>query len=739
MKTLTNSIKLCLLLLFFFNASEVYATHVAGGTMTYRCLGNSTYEISMTFRRDCINGDDIAPFDDPATFGIYDGNGILATTVGQVGRFQVPLTTNDTLIETLTTECNVISGDVCIQTTVYIDTLILPTIPEGYIIAYQRCCRNMTLQNVMTPLETGATYWVRITEFALQECNSSPTWRASPPIFICAEDTLDFMHDAMDIDGDSLVYEICTPSQGLTRDDNIWFIPPNTIEILPVVLNPGFSEANLFGGGDPLTIDPNTGQMFAVPAPVISQFLVGVCVKEFRNGQLLSEVRRDYEINIRICGRSPVVEIEPDAFQKCNSLEIDFTNNTTSNFLAFEELEFTWIFDFPDTTLISNEVNPLFTFPESGLYTVALIADDGACQDTAFVEIGVATEDDPSLSFDLEAVNCNPITTLFLNANHSFTDSIPDDDYNWTITLANGDIVNLSGRDIEYDIGDDQEIIVALDVTGPSGCTNNLTETMNITTEINPRIDFDLVSFNCNSTTTIDLFSTVTSTETIDDSNIVWTISANGLESTVTGPNPTFDIDVDQNIEVSLTVTTPQGCITTVDKTFDIMTEADPEASFDFTALNCQGTTVLFLNGTATSITQTIDPNTFNWVVNANGQDVPLTGANTSVDIGTDQVVNVILNASTIEGCTTTISNSIQVVTVPFEPIFNNVTVCPGETAVVYTNTDPNINWDGTNENNEILSDGVYFYVCRVFERRVSGVVESQELLEGFIELRKGR
>jgi len=58
---------------------------------------------------------------------------------------------------------------------------------------------------------------------------------------------------------------------------------------------------------------------------------------------------------------------------------------------------------------------------------------------------------------------------------------------------------------------------------------------------------------------------------------------------------------------------------------------------------------------------------------------------------------------------------------------------------LVHENTDPNINWDGTNENDEVLSDGVYFYVCRVFERRVSGVVQSSDVLEGFIELRKGR
>jgi len=373
MKTLKISIKLSLALLFLLNSVSVYATHVAGGTMTYRCLGDNRYEISMEFRRDCINGDDIAPFDDPATFGVYNGNGQLAMNVGQLGRFQVPLTTNDTLFETLTTECNVISGDVCIQTTLYRDTIILPITDDGFMI-------------------TGK---------ALEECNSSPAWRDWPDIYICAEDTLSFLHNAFDADGDSLVYEICLPSQGLSKDNNIWSIPPNVIDIPPVVLNPGYSVNNLFGGGDPLTIDPVTGQMYAVPEPIISQFLVGVCVKEYRDGELLSEVRRDFEFNVRICGRSPVVQIEPDAFQQCNSLEMSFANGTTSNFLPFDSLDFTWIFDYPIGNLTSNDVDPTFTFPTSGLYTVALVADDGACQDTAFVEIGVATEDDPALSFEI--------------------------------------------------------------------------------------------------------------------------------------------------------------------------------------------------------------------------------------------------------------------------------------------------------------------------------------------------
>jgi len=178
------------------------------------------------------------------------------------------------------------------------------------------------------------------------------------------------------------------------------------ISIQDVVWAPGFNLSDLFGGGDPLTIDPNTGQMYAVPLPLVSQFLVGVCVKEYRDGELLSEVRRDFEFNVRICGRAPIAEAAPDAFLNCNSLDVQFSNNSISNFLPFDSLEFTWLFDYPDTTLISNDVNPIFTYPQSGQYDVALAVTDGTCVDTTFFTIGVATEDDPSLGFNARFKLC---------------------------------------------------------------------------------------------------------------------------------------------------------------------------------------------------------------------------------------------------------------------------------------------------------------------------------------------
>jgi len=54
---------------------------------------------------------------------------------------------------------------------------------------------------------------------------------------------------------------------------------------------------------------------------------------------------------------------------------------------------------------------------------------------------------------------------------------------------------------------------------------------------------------------------------------------------------------------------------------------------------------------------------------------------------------------------------------------------------LVYTTTDPALGWDGKNLKGNDVAQGVYYYTCRVFENRVSGVTENPEILNGFIEL----
>ena len=332
MRRLIVSIQLVAAVLL--SSISVYGTHVAGGSMSYRCLGNDRYEVKLEFRRDCFNGAENAQFDSLAHIFIYNRNQLVSTIDGD-GIIQIPFMRDDTLNEILTSECNVIGGDVCVQTTTYMDTIILPPIEDGYIIAYQRCCRNRTLNNILDPLSTGGTYWVKITEAALQQCNTSPWFARWPDVFICVDDTLRFDHSAVDADGDSLFYYMCAPSSGATEEfpqpTNDFTNPQNPGPPFETVqyVN-GFSENNMMGGS-PISIDERTGQLLAVPNQV-GQFLIGVCVREFRDGVLLSEVRRDFEYNVRICGRDPIAMIEPGFLTQCDNLEVQFVNNSFSQF-----------------------------------------------------------------------------------------------------------------------------------------------------------------------------------------------------------------------------------------------------------------------------------------------------------------------------------------------------------------------------------------------------------------------
>lgn len=56
---------------------------------------------------------------------------------------------------------------------------------------------------------------------------------------------------------------------------------------------------------------------------------------------------------------------------------------------------------------------------------------------------------------------------------------------------------------------------------------------------------------------------------------------------------------------------------------------------------------------------------------------------------------------------------------------------------LVYETTDPDINWDGRNyRNNNMVTTGVYFYICDVYERRLTGLEVRH--LQGFIHVFTG-
>jgi gliding motility-associated-like protein len=57
---------------------------------------------------------------------------------------------------------------------------------------------------------------------------------------------------------------------------------------------------------------------------------------------------------------------------------------------------------------------------------------------------------------------------------------------------------------------------------------------------------------------------------------------------------------------------------------------------------------------------------------------------------------------------------------------------------LVFSTTDPQLNWTGKDSAGNDLSEGTYLYTCNVFEKRVTGAVLRPDILSGYIELIRG-
>jgi len=371
MKTIRSTL---ILLCFFVSWQKSYATHIVGGEVTYTCLGNNTYEITLTVYRDCFNGQ--PNFDNPAIVGIYKSG---SDTLFQKLLLPYDNTTNDTLPIILNNPCLVVPPGVCVHKATYRRTVTLPYRPEGYTVVYQRCCRNRLIRNIPNPLNTGISFTTEISGKALLECNSSATFNNWPPVAICVHEPIDFDHSASDADGDSLRYRLCTPLNG---PDSLRSVPnppaaPPYQELTWV--DPPFNLLNIMGG-DPLTIDPLTGFMTGVPN-TIGNFVVGVCVDEFRNDTLISTTRRDFQYNVADCGLPTAAFFIPEVV--CDTLTVQFQNQSQNS------LFFRWYFDWPDDlSQTSVAYSPIHTYPSTGFYDVALIAaPNTVCSDTFIFQI----------------------------------------------------------------------------------------------------------------------------------------------------------------------------------------------------------------------------------------------------------------------------------------------------------------------------------------------------------------
>jgi gliding motility-associated-like protein len=637
---------LCLVLFLFTQKSEIKAAHLTGGDMSYSCVGqavngNPIFQFTLFIYRDNLSQG--ANFDSPAYLTIInlDNNARTDTSAALFNSNIEDVPLNDL------GPCARNVPAVSISKARYVVTLELAPNQNGYLLVHQRCCRPNNVTNLNNPGSQGSTYFVRVTPEALNSCNSSPSFVENPPILICANANFTYKFDGFETDGDSLVYRLCQPllggSSSAPRPRTMARPPYNTVNY-----NPGFSSANPLGSNVPVILNPRTGVLTMRPDRV-GIYTVAICIDEYREGRLISTISRDIQFNVADCivpeasATIPAAEPMPGVFATCSGQTLQFRNNSVDAQTSF------WDFGVPGTNAdTSNQREPVFTYPDSGIYNVTLIINRGqTCADTANITIRIFPTLDAA--FDDDAV-CPGTPVNFTDRSISTASPI----IKWRWNFGDGNTSDEQNPSHLYNGSGSFQ--VKLTVETEIGCIDSMMRTIVLPVAPESRFSIDAIRQNNTDTFAICTNSRQVNFNNLSDAGVrnLWFFGVPGAISTTR--NPTYIYPDTGTYQVTLITEPGTTCADTSTKWIRVLPGLSADFVFD---TECVKAPVFFTTTTNTPWDPVV---TTNWVF-ADGS--------TSTDRNPEKVYanpgnyNVRLTVRSSAGCQNIITKPVTVAPAP--------------------------------------------------------------------------
>jgi gliding motility-associated-like protein len=359
------------------------ATHIKGGFFTYRYLGPGItdpnafrYRITLTVYMDCdAEGNDLL-LNNPINFSFFDAGTnafIQNVSVSIVSQYQLRKYTDD--------ECITNDQRGCFYYVVVynLPSVELAPLPNGYTVSYQRCCRISPMVNIVDPGTVGNTWSITIPGTSAPfnaVTNSSPAFPINDTVVVCHNKQFFYSFQAFDTDGDSLSYSFCDAWTGASQSSP----QPSTASPPPYFAVP---YAFPFSGSQPLgsqvTINSSNGTVSGIAPSAMGEYVMTVCVSEFRNGVLIASSRKELHVQVQDCELVDAA-LNP-SYITCDGYTLTFSNNSPSPLIQ------NYYWDFGVTTLTNDTSNlpvATYTYADTGMYTVTLIVNRGlACTDTA--------------------------------------------------------------------------------------------------------------------------------------------------------------------------------------------------------------------------------------------------------------------------------------------------------------------------------------------------------------------
>ena len=293
-------------------AGQARATHIVGGELELTHTTGQSYILTLNLYFDAVNGaaDLITG---SLTASIFD-----KATNSRMQDVALPLASN-TLVSYKNPIC-ARPASLSTRKLVYSKEITLPpgtyNAPQGYYAAVEQCCRNASIMNIINPVNAAQAFYLEfpaVTRGGQPFLNSTPRLFPALSEYACLGETFYFDFGGVDSDGDSLVYELVTPLNGHATIG----VPRPTAApapYVPVSWNPGLSATTPLPGNPTLRIDRRTGRLLARPTSQ-GLFLFGVRCAEYRSGEKIGEVHRDFQLLVLTCSPNarPSVAVLPGA------------------------------------------------------------------------------------------------------------------------------------------------------------------------------------------------------------------------------------------------------------------------------------------------------------------------------------------------------------------------------------------------------------------------------------------
>ncbi len=381
-----------LILLLLAISASVHAAHIAGGELQYKYIGPGSagtdqYEVTMRLFRECSStGPQLA--NEIVNVGAYSSS---TMTLSSSVILSLTGGISEIVLQEGSIPCLVGSPNVCYQVAIYVGIIELPRTPEGYILAWARCCRANGLANASGQI--GATYTTRIpgTTILPVGSNNSPQFVMKDTALVCGDNDFVLDFGALDSDGDSLSYSFCSAYLGGTTA-NQSAPPPANLSLQPIPYSGGFSGFAPLGPD--VFIDSKTGIISGLAPSSPGRYVVNVCVTEWRNGVAISQHRKDFILKVGDC--NIIAAKLKDQYINCDSLTSVFQNENNSSQIQSYFWDFGVTGSLSDTSVAPQ---PSFTYPDTGVYQIKLIINrNQECSDTAISLVRVFPGFDPKFS-----------------------------------------------------------------------------------------------------------------------------------------------------------------------------------------------------------------------------------------------------------------------------------------------------------------------------------------------------